>query len=29
LEGSDEDGRKEGEENGGEENDTCINVSSD
>jgi hypothetical protein len=29
LEGSDEGGREEGEENGGQENDTCINVSSD
>jgi len=29
LEGSDEGGREEGEEDRGQENDTCINVSSD
>jgi len=29
LEGSEDDGREEGEEDGGQENDTCVDVSSD
>jgi hypothetical protein len=29
VEGSDKGGREEGEEDGGQENDTCTNVSSD